>query len=158
MLFRSGRVRGISELDGAVLTVTGHDHPCAAAGAGATAIGDALDSCGTAEAILRSAPAPVPAGTMEDAAARGVTVGCHVLPRRQVLLGFFKAGIALKRFLWLLGAEDVGERRSRLDEGALSAVAGAGGLVVSGMAEDADRKSTRLNSSHIQKSRMPSSA
>ena len=88
----AGRVTRVRELKGAVITVAGHDHPCAAVGAGATTLGEVLDSCGTAEAILRSAPAPVPSDVMADAAARGITAGCHVVPDRQVMLGSFKGG------------------------------------------------------------------
>ena len=40
----------------------------------------------------------------------------------------------------------------------LRALPNDGGLNLSGQIQPADRKSTRLNSSHIQKSRMPSSA
>ena len=40
----------------------------------------------------------------------------------------------------------------------LGALALMGGLALSGYVQERDRKSTRLNSSHIQKSRMPSSA
>ena len=35
---------------------------------------------------------------------------------------------------------------------------GIGAIIITGAGGKADRKSTRLNSSHIQKSRMPSSA
>ena len=133
----AGRVTRVRELEGAVLTVTGHDHPCASVGAGATGPDDALDSCGTAEAILRSAPAPVEPDLMLEAAMRGITVGCHVVPDRQVLLGFFKAGMALKRFLHLLGVEDVGEARDALDREALGYVPGA--LDVGGMADPEQR-------------------
>ena len=49
---------GLSRLTGAVLTVAGHDHQVAAIGAGAAGEGDQLDSCGTAEALVRTvAPA-----------------------------------------------------------------------------------------------------
>ncbi len=135
----AGRVTRVPELDGAVLTIAGHDHPCASVGAGATDLGDALDSCGTAEAILRFAPAPVDPEVMLGSAARGITVGCHVLPDRQVLLGSFRAGIALKRFLHLLGVEEVGEARDALDREALESAAGP--LDVEGMAGDVHRVS-----------------
>ena len=42
--------------DGAVLTVAGHDHLVAGVGVGVIAPGDVLDSCGTAEALVRVAP------------------------------------------------------------------------------------------------------
>ncbi|MFB3738029.1 MAG: L-fuculokinase [Candidatus Velamenicoccus archaeovorus] len=130
----SGRVTRVPELAGAVLTVAGHDHPCAAVGAGATHLGDALDSCGTAEAIVRSIPAPGEPSLALAAAARGITIGCHVIPGRQAVLGFFKAGMALRRFLRLLGAEEVGRAREALDREALEAENDR--LEVTGMAED----------------------
>ena len=43
--------------EGAVLTVAGHDHLVAGVGVGVIAPGDVLDSCGTAEALVRVAPA-----------------------------------------------------------------------------------------------------
>ncbi len=133
----SGRVTRVGELEGAVITVAGHDHPCAAVGAGATTLGEVLDSCGTAEAILRSAPAPVPSDVLVDAAARGITTGCHVVPDRQVMLGSFKSGTTLKRILRLLGVVDVGPARDALDREALDARVGS--VVVAGMAEELQR-------------------
>lgn len=132
----AGRVSTIPELKEAVVTVAGHDQPCGAVGAGATGSGDTLDSCGTAEAILRAIPSPVAPDTIEAAAARGLTAGCHVLPGRSALLGFFKAGVGLKRFLRMLGADDVGERRTALDREALVVPEGAGGLVAEGIEDD----------------------
>ena len=44
-------------LHGAVLTVVGHDHQAAAVGVGAIGEGDEVDSCGSAEAIVRTIPA-----------------------------------------------------------------------------------------------------
>ena len=53
---------GLPRLTGAVLTVAGHDHQAAVIGAGADGPGDELDSCGTAEALVRTvAPGSVPA-------------------------------------------------------------------------------------------------
>lgn len=130
----AGSVRRVRGLEGAVLTVGGHDHPCASVGAGATRPGDVLDSCGTAEAIVASIAAPAAPDRIADSAARGITIGCHVVPERMVLLGFFKAGLALRRFLRLLGVEGVGEARDALDREALEAELGA--LEVGGMAQD----------------------
>jgi sugar (pentulose or hexulose) kinase len=69
-----GRVTRVPELAGATLTVAGHDHPCASVGAGAAGLRDAFDSCGTAEAILRSLPVPVDPNVILDAASCGHTV------------------------------------------------------------------------------------
>jgi sugar (pentulose or hexulose) kinase len=89
-------------LAGAVLTVAGHDHLVAAVGAGAAADGDLLDSCGTAEALVRTVPAPVAADAVRRLAAAGVTVGHHVLPGRLALLGDTRGGLLLQNVQRLL--------------------------------------------------------
>ena len=53
-LGRVGADAGVPRLAGAVLTVAGHDHQAAVVGAGADGPGDELDSCGTAEALVRT--------------------------------------------------------------------------------------------------------
>jgi sugar (pentulose or hexulose) kinase len=85
-----------------VLTVAGHDHLVAAVGAGAAADGDLLDSCGTAEALVRTVPAPVAADAVRRLAAAGVTVGHHVLPGRLALLGDTRGGLLLQNVQRLL--------------------------------------------------------
>jgi len=135
----AGRVTRVPELEGAVLAVGGHDHPCAAVGAGALGLTDAVDSCGTAEAMLRFVEAPMAADEIVGATSRGFTVGRHVVPDRLVLLGSFKAGMALTRILRLLGIEDVGEGRDALDRAALEA--GTGTLAVEDIAADVHRVS-----------------
>jgi len=112
--------------EGATLTVGGHDHPCATIGAGATRPGDVFDSCGTAEAFVAAVEPPVPAQAIRRTAAGGVTVGWHALPGRQSLMAGFVSGLALQRFLGLLGTED----REALDAAAMGVPTGAGGLVV----------------------------
>ncbi len=86
----------IAEAAGAVLTVAGHDHPCAGLGAGATGPGDVLDSCGTAEALVLAVEPPVPAPKVELAVSRGLTVGWHVLPGRQAVMAGFESGRLLE--------------------------------------------------------------
>lgn len=81
---------------GAVLTVAGHDHLCAVVGAGAVRPGDLLDSCGTAEALVRSLEPPLPEGVVEAAVGLGLTVGWHVLWQRLALLGGFESGKVLE--------------------------------------------------------------
>jgi sugar (pentulose or hexulose) kinase len=94
----AGRVtRGLEQWRGAVLCVAGHDHLCAAVGAGAVRDGDVFDSCGTAEAFVRSVEPPLPAERRLRAVADGVTVGWHALPDRLALLGALESGIALQR-------------------------------------------------------------
>jgi sugar (pentulose or hexulose) kinase len=119
-------------LRGAVLAVGGHDHIAAAVGAGAAGEGDVLDSCGTAEALLR-ATAPLPPETVRRAVAEGFTAGWHALPGRHVLLGAVWAGEALQAVLDLLGIPT--EARDELEAAALSADPGA--LTVTGLDAEA---------------------
>jgi sugar (pentulose or hexulose) kinase len=106
----AGRVtRGLDRARGAVLCVAGHDHLCAAIGAGAVRDGDVFDSCGTAEAFVRSVEPPLPAESRLRAVAGGVSAGWHALPDRLALLGGFESGLALQRVGRLLGVEDADE-------------------------------------------------
>ena len=104
-----GRIRG------AVLTVGGHDHLCAAVGAGALREGDVLDSCGTAEGFVRSSKR-LP--DVELCTRNGVTVSRHVLPGRFALLGGLRSGLILERSFEALGIQSPSERR-KLDAEAL---------------------------------------
>jgi sugar (pentulose or hexulose) kinase len=132
----AGRVtRGLEEARGAVLCVAGHDHSCAAVGAGAVGEEDVFDSCGTAEAFVRSVVPPLPPRRRLKAVAGGVTVGWHAIPDRQALMGAFEAGLVLERLGRLLGAEEEGARR-RLDAEALGVPPGAHGTVVQDVAGD----------------------
>ena len=101
-------------VSGAVLAVGGHDHAAAAVGAGAAGEGDVLDSCGTAEAILR-ATAPLDPDTVRRAVADGFTVGRHALPGRYVLQGAFWSGEQLQAVKDRHG-EDSPEFRQALEE------------------------------------------
>jgi sugar (pentulose or hexulose) kinase len=118
----------------AVLTVAGHDHSCAAVGAGATRLGDVFDSCGTAEAFVRGVEPPVPPPAIGRAVAGGVTVGWHVVPGRQALMAGFVSGLALQRFLDLLGVDE--KDREALDSEAVKVPAGADGIKVRGVIAD----------------------
>ena len=91
--------------EGAVLTVAGHDHLVAGVGVGVIAPGDVLDSCGTAEALVRVAP-PQDAAARRRSAQAGVTVGWHVAEGRQALLAGVWSGLALREVL------DAARRRS----------------------------------------------
>lgn len=92
-----------ARLAGAVLTVAGQDHQAASVGAGAAGPGDLLDSCGTAEALIRTARPDLPAAAVRELTAAGVTVGWHALPGRWCLLGATEGGLVLERALRLLG-------------------------------------------------------
>lgn len=110
---------GIPALTGAILTVAGHDHQAAAVGAGAAGAGDQLDSCGTADALVRTVPAGLAPGAVAELAGAGITVGWHVLADRWCLLAATQGGLLLERILGMLGAD--GGDLARLDTEALSA-------------------------------------
>jgi sugar (pentulose or hexulose) kinase len=106
-----GRVGdALPQARGAVITVAGHDHVTAMVGAGATAEGDVLHSSGTADVFVRSIRQPLEAERIVDAVANGVTVGCHVLPDRWVLLSGNELNVALASVLQLLGVDGQAER------------------------------------------------
>jgi sugar (pentulose or hexulose) kinase len=119
-LGRVGR-DALPEAEGAVLTVAGHDHLCAGVGAGVVGPGDVLDSCGTAEALVRVVAPPLDAAAVRRSVAGGVTVGWHVSEGRQALLGAVWTGLALGEVLDALGID-----RAARDELDARAVAGAG--------------------------------
>jgi sugar (pentulose or hexulose) kinase len=126
--------RGLEEARGAVLTVAGHDHPCASVGAGATEPGDVFDSCGTAEAFVRALGAPIGPDAVGRAVSGGVTVGWNAVPDQQALMAGFVSGLAMTRFLDLLGVGDEG--RAALDAAAVALSPGADGVSVAGVADD----------------------
>jgi sugar (pentulose or hexulose) kinase len=99
---------------GARLAVGGHDHAAAAVGAGAAGEGDVLDSCGTAEAILR-ATAPLDPDTVARAVQEGFTVGRHAVAGRFVLQGATWSGEKLQAVIDGYG-EESREYRAALEE------------------------------------------
>jgi len=112
---------GVPGLTGAVLTTAGHDHQAAAVGAEAAGPGDQLDSCGTAEALVRTVPAGFPAAGVSRLAQGGVTVGWHVIDGQWALLGATEGGLALQRVLSVLGGR---EALVALDTAAIKAARG----------------------------------
>jgi sugar (pentulose or hexulose) kinase len=107
---------------GAVLTVAGHDHLAAGVGVGVVAPGDVLDSCGTAEALVRIAAPPLDADAIERVIEREASVGWHVAPDRHAILGGLWSGIAYNEVLEALGVGD--DRRRELDAGAIATAPG----------------------------------
>jgi sugar (pentulose or hexulose) kinase len=103
---------------GATLTIAGHDHLVAGVGVGVVGPGDVLDSCGTAEAIVRVVAPPLDADAIVRAVAGDVTVGWHVAEDRHALLGGLWSGLTLGRVLDELGAGEAG--REKLGAGALA--------------------------------------
>ena len=121
-----GAVRGgagaFERLEGATLTVAGHDHLAAAVGSGVTTASQVMDSCGTAEALVRA----IPADASRDPAQglpRGIATGWHVLPDHHCLLAGLPLGIDLTPLLDRLDASHRGGRAS-LDDEALAALDG----------------------------------
>jgi sugar (pentulose or hexulose) kinase len=107
---------------GAALTVAGHDHLCAGVGVGVVSPGDVLDSCGTAEALVRVVAPPLGPEEIRGSVAAGVTVGFHVTEGRQALLAGIWSGIALQEVLDELGVG--AEGRPELSAGALATAPG----------------------------------
>jgi len=139
-----GRVRAdypVAALRGAVLTVAGHDHLVAAAGAGAAAPGTVFDSFGTAEAFVAATAAVPTPEQVEHLVSLGMTVYPHVVDGTTCVLGGIKSGLLLGRTLRLLGREGT-EERTGLDAAAVATVAartaGAapGGIQVAGGRND----------------------
>lgn len=114
---RAGQVSAgvLGRAAGAALAIGGHDHLCAALGAGAVGDGETLDSCGTAEAFVR-ASAPLPADRVQAAVAKGICVGWHVVDGMHALLASLRSGAALQRILALLGIPP--EHRDELEHAA----------------------------------------
>jgi sugar (pentulose or hexulose) kinase len=94
---------GGPRLVGAVLTVAGHDHQAAAIGVGADGPGDELDSCGTAEALVRTIRPGLSPTAITELADAGITTGWHAVADHWCLLGATQGGLALQRVLALLG-------------------------------------------------------
>jgi sugar (pentulose or hexulose) kinase len=107
---------------GAVLTVAGHDHLAAGVGAGVVAPGDVLDSCGTAEALVRVVAPPLDADAIERVVAVGPSVGWHVAEGRQAILDGLWSGLTYTEVLNALGIGD--EDRHELDAGAIATAPG----------------------------------
>ncbi len=100
--------RAESRLHGAVLTLVGHDHQAAAVGAGATGVGDELDSCGTAEALVRTVEPALTRDQIRILAQTGVTTDWSVQPGRWSLLAATEGGLAMQRTLALLDVDSAG--------------------------------------------------
>lgn len=109
----------LAALDGAVLTVAGHDHQAAAVGLGCHTPGDEFDSCGTAEAMLRTAAPGLPEDVVERLTGQGITVGWHAARDRWCLLGATQGGLILGKVMTDLGVD--WEGLPDLDRGAQSA-------------------------------------
>lgn len=96
----------VASLSGAVITIGGHDHPCAAVGAGATRAGDVFDSLGTAETIVAAARTmPRPDDVVDAIMSGHLQVTPHVLPGRTMIGGSIAGGSFLGKVLQRLGVK-----------------------------------------------------
>lgn len=121
-LGRVSSALGLERLTGAVLTTAGHDHQAAALGADAAGAGDQFDSCGTAEALVRTVTAGFSPAGVAQLTRDGITVGWHVLEGRWALLGATQGGLALERLASLFGGGS--DAVVRLDAAAATASPG----------------------------------
>jgi sugar (pentulose or hexulose) kinase len=108
---------GLERLVGATVTVAGHDHLAAAVGSGITGSDQIMDSCGTAEALLRAIGRDQSLDPLIDIP-EGIAIGWHVLPDCYCLLAGIPLGIELTQILAQLGASQ-SRGETSLDEGAL---------------------------------------
>jgi sugar (pentulose or hexulose) kinase len=123
-------IPGLESLAGVTLTVAGHDHLAAAIGSGLTTTGQVMDSCGTAEALLRPVPAD-PGLDLAAVVARGANCGWHVLPGFYNLIVGLRLGLDFVPLLDRLGSASRGGRtpldaeaiawitRAQADDGAI---------------------------------------
>ena len=124
-----GRAEGVVplRLRGAALAPAGHDHLCVAAGSGAMKHGQLLDSCGTAEGMVRAVE-PLGGAALCRVVEAGLSAGWHTLPGKYALLGGQTLGLVLDRVLGLLGVEGR-ESLAALDRQARSVPSGSLRLV-----------------------------
>jgi sugar (pentulose or hexulose) kinase len=114
----------------ATLTVAGHDHQAAVIGAGAIGDNDELDSCGTAEALLRTIAPQLPDAAIATLTDAGVTIGWHAVRDRWCVLGATQGGLILQQVMAHLGEDRDG--LPALDDAALRSRAGAASVTVPG--------------------------
>lgn len=100
-----------ASIQGAVLTVAGHDHQAAALAVGAARPGALFNSLGTAEALVRCVDGPLDPAAVGRLAAGGTTVGWGVARGCSTVQEGLRTGLVLERLAALLGAHDRASRR-----------------------------------------------
>jgi sugar (pentulose or hexulose) kinase len=108
---------GLERLAGATVTVAGHDHLVASIGSGVSDSTQIMDSCGTAEAVMRALPAAAgcdPAAGLDS----DIATGWHALPDHFCMIAGLPLGIELSPLLEQLGATHSGGHTS-LDDAVL---------------------------------------
>jgi sugar (pentulose or hexulose) kinase len=135
-------------VQGAVLTIAGHDHPVASVASGVWHGEHLFDSCGTSEALLRVVSAPLRDAQRERLTDEGIAQGMHVLPGRWILLGGTRGGLLLDRVLSLLGRQDP-RARAELDEQWLAGAPEDGSIVVSGAHARSEHITVQLDGADV---------
>lgn len=130
-------------LQGAALTVAGHDHPVAAIGVGATGPDELFNSAGTADVVARSLPGVLDDRQRELLVGSGLSSGAHVLPGKTLVLGGARGGLVLRRVLAALGG-CAPDAIDALDHAALEVGELPPGLAVSGAGPTGDDVVLRL--------------
>lgn len=126
----AARLTGL--LPGTPVCAGGHDHICGAFAAGASIPGVAVDSTGTAEAVLLVLPEPRGDASLCDA---GLSAGCHVVPGQYYLIGtILTSGAVVEWLREQLGdkgipADDPGAAYRALSDSAATVPPGADGLL-----------------------------
>ena len=122
---RPGAIPGLVTADEVPVVVTGLDHAVGAYAAGVTRPGQALDSMGTAEALIE----PVPPHYLDRAdASLGIDYSAGILPRTHIAIAGLESGAGVSGMLQTLGA-DTPARQHDLEAGAMTVGPGADGLL-----------------------------
>jgi sugar (pentulose or hexulose) kinase len=100
-----------ASVQGAVLTVAGHDHQAAALAVGAARPGALFNSLGTAEALVRCVDGSLDPAAVGRLAAGGTTVGWGVARGCSTVQEGLRTGLVLERLAAVLGANDRSSRR-----------------------------------------------
>ena len=145
-----GRARRVpTSMADAVLTVAGHDHLVASVTAGVVHPHQLYDSIGTAEALVRILPQPLPPERRAVLAAAGVNVVRHLLPGRFTMLAGTRTGLVLRRVLNLVGIHDEAGR-DLLDAAVLAlSVSTDPALVVSGAVNTESSMTVRVDTDDV---------
>lgn len=98
-------------LQGAAITIAGHDHFTAAYYCGAINEGSLFDSMGTAEALLRTFKKPLSRDAIAELASANVGLSCSVIADHFTLLGALPTGLTLERVCSLV---DVSTREEKV--------------------------------------------
>lgn len=110
---------------GLPVVMGGHDHGCAALGAGVITPGSVLDSSGTVEALLLTTDTAL---TEDRDPISSPTCGCHTVKDRYYLLGGMMSGSVMDWMVRLFGGDNLAPTRDEMMAEAAAAPLGAHGV------------------------------